>query len=194
MRRRRYVGFPTIHGEAGKTVEYMAWTNMRRRCLSPHNPNYDNYGGKGITICPEWNDYDVFLADMGRKSSSESMLDRIDNNGNYEPGNCRWATPGEQAQNRTNTKLNQDNINQIRHLYRRGIYNQYELAYWFDVSQFNINQIVNNDSWKAASISTQQLLFETTPPIMEIVRIRSATCRSLENFQLQVNQRTKTRR
>jgi len=82
-----------------RTTEYRTWAGMKQRCLNPSNRKYRYYGGRGISICPRWQSYENFLLDMGRKPSADLTLDRIDNDGNYEPGNCRWATIAQQAQN-----------------------------------------------------------------------------------------------
>ena len=76
-----------------------SWDAMRARCLRPANCNFARYGGRGITICPAWDDFAVFLSDMGYRPLGTS-LDRINGRGNYEPGNCRWATKIEQTLNR----------------------------------------------------------------------------------------------
>ena len=79
---------------------YNSWSHMRRRCLDPKNPQYKDYGGRGIKICARWrDDFWAFFRDMGERVSGLS-LDRIDNNGHYEPGNCRWATPAMQNRNK----------------------------------------------------------------------------------------------
>ena len=92
---------------AGKySPEYSIWMNMRARCNNPKNNRYQTYGARGIRVCESWEaDFVNFLSDMGRRPSKDYSLDRIDNNGNYEPGNCRWATRKEQCRNRTTSRF-----------------------------------------------------------------------------------------
>ena len=94
----------TTHGMTG-SPEYMSWWSMKQRCLNPNTINYRNYGGRGITICERWlNSLENFLVDMGRRPEGTS-LDRHPNpNGNYEPGNCRWANRKQQGRNKSNSR------------------------------------------------------------------------------------------
>lgn len=88
----------TIHGMEG-TRTYTSWESMIQRCTNPRTYSYRNYGARGISVCAEWREFATFYRDMGTRPDGRT-LDRIDNEGNYEASNCRWATPSEQAKNK----------------------------------------------------------------------------------------------
>jgi len=105
----------TTHGErsrdivGGQTPEYLAWLAMKARCRNVNNSSYSNYGGRGIRVCDRWcESFEAFLTDVGRKPTPTHSLDRINNDGNYEPGNVRWATRHEQ-------RVNQRPVRRQRH-------------------------------------------------------------------------------
>lgn len=87
----------------GRRSEHRIWCQMRQRCASPKDKRFHDYGGRGIRVCPRWESFECFLEDVGQRPSGEHSLDRIDNDGNYEPGNVRWATRSEQQRNRRNS-------------------------------------------------------------------------------------------
>ena len=107
---RNKMGRPITHGMSG-TPEYRAWKAMKDRCFNPNSKKYPNWGGRGITVCDRWLDFENFLADMGSRPTAKHSLDRIDNDGDYSPKNCRWATKAEQNNNkRTNHLITIDDV------------------------------------------------------------------------------------
>lgn len=97
--RRNFKAGPKPRHGMHKAPEYRIWAAMLQRCRNPKHPNFEHYGGRGITVCRRWLTFENFMADMGPRPEGLT-LDRIDVNGDYEPGNCRWATWSEQVRNR----------------------------------------------------------------------------------------------
>lgn len=99
----------TTHGmkrRKSAVPEYAVWTMMKRRCSDPNDPSFPRYGGRGIGYAERWETFEAFISDVGRRPSSRHSLERVDNNGNYEPTNCVWALPRQQANNtRSNTMV-----------------------------------------------------------------------------------------
>jgi len=96
----------TKHGcSAASTAEYKSWMSMRTRCENASSINYKDYGGRGISICERWKSFENFIADMGKKPGPKYEIDRKDNEGDYCPENCRWATRRENSRNKRNNRL-----------------------------------------------------------------------------------------
>jgi hypothetical protein len=132
----------------GTRSSYVA---MKARCLTRSDKDFPNYGGRGIKICVRWaRSFDAFLADMGPRPSLAHTLDRFpDGDGDYEPGNCRWATPAQQSQNRISTKLCPVSVVLMRYMRRRGaLYRQ--LEHVFDINRSVVRRICIGANWKNA--------------------------------------------
>lgn len=94
----------TTHGQAHNPT-WNCWISLRSRCEDPNNNRYARYGGRGIKVCERWSSFENFYADMGERPSLEHSIDRLDTDGNYEPGNVRWATRKEQARNKSTSRM-----------------------------------------------------------------------------------------
>jgi len=127
------------HTSAGaRTPTYASWQNMLARCFQPSNPAFAYYRSRGITVCERWRAFENFLSDMGDRAA-DTTLDRIDNSGGYEPGNCRWATKREQANNR---------ITNLRFSWRGAEYTLADLARASGVSKDILRErLCRQDGW-----------------------------------------------
>ena len=131
----------TRHGHVRvgrRTPTYSSWAGMVSRCTNPNQPGWKYYGARGITVCDRWRTFDNFLADMGERPDGKT-LDRKDNDGNYEPGNCQWATPTEQVRNRRSGRVHAAGP-EIRQCYADGGITKTELARRFGVSLNSIRR------------------------------------------------------
>lgn len=136
------------HGQSrDKTPLYTAWVNMRDRCANPNHRAFHNYGGRGIKVCERWSDFILFAEDMGPHPGKGWSLDRIDNSGDYDPGNCRWATSAEQQRNRRTNKLKAEDAQKIRAMCADG-WSQHAVAEQYKVSQGLISAIIRGQVWR----------------------------------------------
>lgn len=133
----------TKHGLSRSAI-YQTWRNMKIRCFNKTDSDWHRYGGRGITVCARWMDFRNFVADMGVKPAGLT-LERINNDGNYEPGNCRWATPKEQAANKTHAliKLRKGDPEKIAALYAAGGISMKRLGERFGVTAGTVFHIVH---------------------------------------------------
>ncbi len=130
------------------TKEYNTWCHMKNRCYNKNNKRYKHYGGRGITVCDRWlHSFMAFFEDMGSKLFSKAQIDRIDNDGNYEPGNCRWTTCTENNRNRRFTKLTINKAKTIRKLYKSTEITITRLAKKYGIDRHTVRDCVNYLTW-----------------------------------------------
>lgn len=118
----RTVSMNKTHGKTNSRV-YRIWNSMLQRCANQKNLSFKHYGGRGIKVCERWHDFTLFLADMGEPPQGLS-IDRINNNGDYEPGNCRWASNDDQANNKRSSRricLGGITLTLTQHINRSGL-------------------------------------------------------------------------
>ena len=137
------------HGHAGHhnvSGTYHTWIGMKTRCSNKNHIAYKNYGGRGIKVCERWLKFENFLEDMGERPE-DLTIDREDNNGNYEPGNCKWATTKEQNRNGRRTKLNPLKAQVIKKLLKESKLVVKEIAEIFHVTKAAIQDIKREKTW-----------------------------------------------
>lgn len=130
----------------GKKPTYYVWATMIQRCTNPNSEKYRIYGARGITVCERWFDFKNFLADMGERPSPKHSIGRIENNGNYEPSNCRWETSKQQARNRRDNHFLEFNGKTAT------------LVEWSEITGIEYNALknrINNLGWPASRALTQ---------------------------------------
>lgn len=152
---------------------YHVWAGMFSRCENPHDTSYRNYGGRGVTVCERWYEFKNFLKDMGPKPSPEHELDRIDVDGHYEPGNCRWATRSEQMLNRRkfkNARLESRGVVQRR--------SSYQARMDFEGKRYIIGYYPTEEEAAQARETFEWLFFRDRPAAMAYIRKGAARINS----------------
>jgi len=132
---------------SGKSPEYKAWDAMIQRCTNPNCKAYHYYGGRGITVCNNWKDFVKFFSDMGKQPFPKAQIDRIDNNGNYEPSNCRWTDHKTNARNSSQTILTVNEVRQIKQLISETTLTRKTIGEIFNVSKACIVDIGLGRRW-----------------------------------------------
>ena len=136
------------HGES-RTKLYHVYHDILQRCLNINDINYKNYGGRSIKVCNEWLEF-ISFRDWALKNGYKKglQIDRINNNGNYEPNNCRFVTSQINNQNQRTTKLSLEKANEIRELYKTDKYTRKQIAEIYNVDPGTIYRLINNKIWK----------------------------------------------
>ena len=149
------------HGlhRGGRHPLLKTWEGMVARCHNPSAISFPRYGGRGVSVCDRWrHSFVAFVEDMGPRPEG-CTLDRINNDGNYEPGNCRWATKAQQMSGRDHAKgsrhgsakangLTEDSVFAMRRVLALGLFPQRQIARWWSVSECAVSFISRNRTWR----------------------------------------------
>ena len=142
-------GLNKQHGKTN-TRTYRIWKGLKQRCNNSNDPDFNNYGGRGITYCASWNSFEVFLKDMG-ECPDNCSIERLDVNKDYCKENCIWIPLKDQAYNKTSTKLSWDAVNDIRTYYKSCLTKKQCAEYAsvkYDIGFYYVYKILNNKAWK----------------------------------------------
>lgn len=142
----------TKHGFAARGERrarlYTIWDHLKQRCNNPRSKNFKNYGGRGISVCPEWDSFEAFRDWALSSGYADSLqIDRIDTNGDYKPENCRWVSQQENLQNTRRTKLDAVKVKAIRVAAQAGFMTKAEMANFFCVSMEHIGRVIRGKKW-----------------------------------------------
>ena len=136
-----------LHG-LSKSSEYRVWVDIKTRCYNKNANQFDRYGGRGINICDKWKySFSAFYKDMGEKPFPKAQIDRIDNDGNYEPDNCRWVTHVINVRNSSCSKITIQKVNEVRTQYNNGESTITELSEIYGVNRRIIQNIIRQKTW-----------------------------------------------
>jgi len=135
------------HGES-HTKLHKVWSSMKKRCLNLNDKGYKNYGGRGIAVCNEWLEFIPFRDWAVNNGYKEGLqINRINNDGNYEPSNCNWISHKENGRNTRRCKIDEKIANEIRDLYKTGNCTQEQLGKKYNLRQGTITKIINKKLW-----------------------------------------------
>ena len=137
---------PADWGDRTSHPLYKLWHGMLRRCYDPKNNRYVNYGARGIKVNPRWHDFWTFLEDMGPRPSNRHSIERSNNLGNYEPSNCHWALPAEQARNRRSGVITAELADEIKRRSARGE-NAGDIARALKLTYDQVRNVIVGNSW-----------------------------------------------